>query len=143
VKAPTAGTALGALAVFLVAGCGGGPSTVTIHGQVEPGGGALGSVGGGGLEMNYAACANDTPSPGTQVVVTDPSGKVIGTGTLGAWSHKTATASALTMYPCWMPFTIKDVPTEQRYGFSVNDVPGTIWLTKVDQLVTLVTSTSG
>jgi hypothetical protein len=135
--------ALGALAAFLVAGCGGSPATVTIHGQVEPGGGALSSVGGNGLEMNYGACSGDTPTPGAQVVVADPSGKVIGTGTLGTWSHKTATASGLTMYPCWMPFTIKNVPTEQRYGFSVNGVPGTIWMTKVNQLVTLVMSSSG
>jgi hypothetical protein len=93
--------------------------------------------------MNYGECSSDTPSPGVQVVVTDPSGKVIGTGTLGPWSHQTATASGLTMFPCWMPFVMRNVPTEPRYGFSVNGVPGTIWMTKVSQLVTLVTSTSG
>jgi hypothetical protein len=131
-------------AIFLAAAlgltaCGGGAATTTIHGQVEPSGGALASVGGGGLAQTYSECAEDTPAPGDQVTVTDPSGKVIGTGTLGAWSHATTTASGVTMYPCWMPFTITGTPTEPRYGFAINNVPGKIWVTKVNQLVTLVT----
>ena len=61
----------------------GGSSTVTIHGQLEPGGGALASTGGGGLAQTYAECNMDSPSPSSQVTVTDPGGKAIGTATLG------------------------------------------------------------
>jgi hypothetical protein len=115
-----------------LAACGGG-GTSTIRGQVEPGGGPIS----GGLETNYGFCTEDSPGPGAQITVTDPSGKVIGTGTLGLWSHRTATASGLTMYPCLMSFTIKAVPAESRYGFEINNVPGKIWVTNVSKLVTL------
>jgi hypothetical protein len=40
-----------------------------------------------GIPVNYGFCSEDNPQPGAQVVVTDPSGKVIGSGMLGTWSH--------------------------------------------------------
>ena len=42
----------------------------------------------GGDVQAYAECSEDDPKPGTQVIVTDPSGKVIGNGSLGLWSHQ-------------------------------------------------------
>ena len=123
-----------AAAALALAGCGGGtPANITVHGQVEPGGGALASAGGGGLEMNYSGCASDQPTPGTQITVVDASSKVIGNSTLATWSHKTATSGGLTMYPCWEPFTIKVPSGESRYGFQIAGVPGTIWTTNVRQ----------
>jgi len=141
-----AGVAVAALGA-LSAGCGGGtPANITVHGQVEPGGGTLASVGGGGLEMNYSGCASDQPTPGTQITVVDASGKVIGNSTLGTWSHKTATSGGLTMYPCWEPFTITVPAGESRYGFQIAGVPGTIWTTNVRQpggVLLVVSTTSG
>jgi hypothetical protein len=112
------------------AGCG--SSSVTIHGDVSAGGGAF-----GGPVTIYGYCSQDAPSPGDQVTVTDPNGKVIGTGTLRIWSHIRATADGVTMYGCDMPFTIKGVPAEQRYGFEINNAPGKIWVSNVNQPVTL------
>jgi hypothetical protein len=91
---------------------------------------------------SYATCASSTPEPGTQVTVTDPSGTVIGTGTLGLWNHDSTTVSGATIYPCDMPFTIKDVPHEARYGFAINGVPGTIWETSINGAVSLTVSSS-
>jgi hypothetical protein len=48
----------------------------------------------------------------------------------------------VTVYSCAMPFTIKGVPNETRYGFQVNGVPGTIWETSVNS-VSLNISNSG
>ena len=127
-----AGLAAGAL---VLAACGG-TSTSTIHGQVSPNGSAS-ALGLGGDAQAYSECSEDTPTPGTQVTVTDPSGKVIGTATLGLWSHATISQSGLTLYTCNMPFTMKAVPAEQRYGFEINNVPGKIWVNKVSKLVTL------
>jgi hypothetical protein len=119
----------------------GGTSAVTIHGQIEPDGGAA-SIS-GGLAMTYADCSSDSPAPGSQVTVSDPAGKVIGTATLGHWSHRTATASGLTMYPCMMPFTMRNVVAEQRYGFGINGVPGKIWVSNVSKPVFLQVGSSG
>ncbi len=74
--------------------------------------------------MAMRAAALRKPKPGTQVVVTDPSGKVIGTGTLGAWSHEHMKIGGTTVYSCIMPFTISGVSTQSRYGFRINGVPG-------------------
>jgi hypothetical protein len=46
----------------------------------------------------------------TQITVTDPSGKVIGTGTLGLRNHDSSSVSGTTIFPCDMPFTIGNVP---------------------------------
>ena len=122
-----------------MAGCGGG-STSTVNGQVTPSGSAS-ALGLGGDTQAYTECSNDTPTPGTQVTVTDPGGKVIGNASLGLWSHATISQSGLTLYTCNMPFTMKDVPAEPRYGFVINNVPGKIWITNVSSLVSLVVST--
>jgi hypothetical protein len=39
-----------------------------------------------------------------------------------------------------MPFTMKNVPHEDRYGFAINGVPGKIWVTDVSKEVTLSVS---
>jgi hypothetical protein len=91
---------------------------------------------------SYATCAASSPEPGTQVTVTDPSGAVIGTGTLGLWNHDSTTVSGTTIYPCDMPFTIKDQPHEARYGFAINGVPGTIWETSVRSVSLAISSSS-
>ena len=109
--------ALAAAGILALAGCGG-TSTSTIHGQVAPTGPSA-TLGLGG------------PKPSTQITVNDPSGKVIGTGTLGTWRTGTTSAGGLTLYTCTMPFTISSVPSEPRYGFSITGVPGTTWVTNV------------
>lgn len=120
----------------------GGASTVTIKGTVTPSSGASAVFGAGMNATTYAGCAAASPAPGTQITVTDPSGKVIGTGALGIWTDASVTASGVTIYPCDMPFTIKNVPPEQHYGFSINGVPGTIWETSVSGSVNLSVSGS-
>jgi len=117
-----------ALAVITIAGCGG-PGTSTIHGTVTPSG--------PGIANAYGFCSEDNPAPGGQVTVSDPGGKVIGTGTLGTWSHAHFTSYGTTEYTCTMPFAMKGVPAEQRYGFAVNGVPGKIWFNKLSKPVTL------
>ena len=125
-----------------VAACGSGSPSVTIRGHIAPNGPSS-ILGVAGDQTSYADCSVDSPSPGTQVTVTDPSGKVIGTAALGTWSTTRVSAAGLTLYTCRMPFTMTGVPGEQRYGFEINNVPGKIWMTKVSQLVTLDVSSSG
>ena len=67
---------------------------------------------------------------------------MIGTATLGIWSHAHAVVSGVTSYNCDMPFTMKNVPHEDRYGFAINGVPGKIWVTDVSKGVTLSVSSS-
>ncbi len=128
--------ALGASAAL--AGCGGGPSPVTIHGSVSPAEASSLT-----LPLSYSECSEESPSPGDQVTVTDPGGKVIGSATLGIWEHGSATADGITAYGCLEPFTMRDVPAEPRYGFSINTVPGVIWVTNVSHGVTLDVSSDG
>jgi len=45
--------------------------------------------------------------------------------------------SGLTVYTCNMPFVIKGVPAEKRYGFKINNVLGEIFMSNVGKLVTL------
>lgn len=116
---------IGAL-ILMVASCGG-SSSVTIHGTLTPSSGASGVFGAGMTATTYGLCATANPTPGTQVTVTDSSGKVIGTGELGLWKHDHSSIGGTTIYQCDMPFMIKDVPSEPRYGFQINGVPGTIW----------------
>ncbi|MGH3188669.1 MAG: hypothetical protein ACRDOL_15630 [Streptosporangiaceae bacterium] len=75
--------------------------------------------------------------------MSDPSGTVVGVGTLGLWSHDSITASGVTIYPCDMSFTIRNVPQGARYGFAINGVPGTIWESSVRGTVSLTVSNSG
>ena len=112
-------------------------SAVTITGTVTPSSASSSVFGNGMNATSYAACAVTSPKPGTQVTVTDPSGKGIGTTTLGLWDNTHATASGLTVCLCDIPFTIKNVPAEQRYGFSVDGESGTIWETNASKPVNL------
>jgi hypothetical protein len=121
--------ALGAAALALAA-CSSSPSTSIVHGTVAPNGSAS-TLGLAGDAQQYSECALDTPKPSSQVTVTDPSGKVIGNAGLSLWSHQTIRTDGLTLYPCDMPFVIKNVPNEPRYGFKINGVPGVIWFTSL------------
>lgn len=126
-----------AIVVTAVVKTAGGASAVTVNGTVTPSSGASSVFGSGITATTYAECALASPKPGTQITITSPSGQVIGTGTLGVWADSSVTASGVTAYQCDMPFTIKNVPSEARYGFSVNGIPGTIWETSVSGPVNL------
>jgi hypothetical protein len=131
-----------ALSMGALAACGG-PGTVTVHGTVTPNSASAGVFGPGMTSTSYAGCATANPAPGTQVTVTDSSGKVLGVGTLGAWSAATRTVSGVTIYPCTMPFTITVVTAgEPRYGFAISGVPGTQWETGVNNVALQVTGGS-
>jgi hypothetical protein len=108
---------------------------ITIHGQVEPPPADTFVL--GVQATSYAGCAQLHPRPRTRVTVTDPSGKVIGSGSLGDWSRATTRVRGVPVpvYTCRMPFTITGVPHEQSYGFQFSDFPGTIWVTKVSKPV--------
>lgn len=120
-----------------------GPGVVTVHGTVTPSSASASVFGPGMTSTSYAGCSAATPTPGTQVTVTDSSGKVLGVGTLGAWSSATASVSGTTIYPCTMPFTITGVTAgEVRYGFAISGVPGTQWETNVKNVALQVTGGS-
>lgn len=139
-----AGAVVAAIVVVAVIKTAGGASTVTIKGTVTPASAASSVFGSGINATSYAECAVANPKPGTQVTVSSPSGQVIGTSALGIWADSSVTTSGVTIYLCDMPFTIKNVPSEQRYGFSINGVPGTIWETSISGSVNLsVNSNSG
>jgi hypothetical protein len=146
-KITTTTRAAGALAVTAVsggalAGCGG-PGTMTVNGTVTPNSAAAGVFGPGMNGTSYAGCAVAKPAPGTQVTVTDSAGKVLGTGTLGAWSATTVAVSGTTIYPCTMPFTVTGVTAgEPRYGFAVSGVPGTQWETSLKNVALEITGGS-
>jgi len=127
---------LPALAMGLAACSGSSPApTLTIRGTVTN------DV--SGAARYYQACSFGKPAPGTQIVVTDSAGKVVGTGTLGTWSHATAKDPAGdAMFTCAMPFTIASVPQEARYGFQISGVPGTIYETSVSGTVHLTVGSS-
>jgi hypothetical protein len=114
-----------------------GASPVTVDGTVTPLSGASSASGSGFAARTYARCALASPKPGTQITITTVSGQVIGTGTLGEWAHSTVTVAGVSVYRCDMPFTIKNVPPEARYGFSLSGLPGTIWETSVSSPVNL------
>jgi hypothetical protein len=114
-----------------------GASPATVNGTVTPLSGVSSVSGGGFAARTYARCELARPKPGTQITITSVSGQVIGTGTLGAWTHSTVTVLGKEVYLCDMPFTIKNVPSEARYGFSLNGFPGTIWETSVSSPVNL------
>lgn len=131
----------------LAAACGGSgsghPATVIIHGSLTPSSGASSVFGAGVNATSYTACAGTSPTPGTQVTVKSPSGRVIGTGTLGTWSHAHASVAGTTIYTCDMPFTIRSVPREARYGYQVNGVSAPVfWQTGTHPALS-ITTTSG
>jgi len=118
---------LGAVAGLSVAACGGSqPATVTIHGSVANDVSAAAPY--------PAACAFGKPASGNQIVITSPSGTVISTATLGTLIHA---ANPSGHFTCTLPFTATKVPQETRYGFTINGVPGTIWMTNISGTVQL------
>jgi len=96
-----------------------GQDQMTVHGTMEVAGNVLDS------SQNYPDI-----SDGTQVVVLDPSGKVIATGTLSFDAKATRIFSKLgafgaeTVYD----FTVTVPSGESRYGIEVSH-RGTIWFT--------------
>jgi hypothetical protein len=125
-----AATSVTALAL---AGCSSGPPPVTAHGEMTV---YLNPF--SGLSMSEAY---PDVTDGSQVTVTDPSGKVVGTGTLSY--SKADTFSFLVQAEVKYPqigqsldqdirlyrFTVKDLPGGlPRYGFSVGKNRGTIWV---------------
>lgn len=113
-----------AVAAVLCAACSSRPAPVTIRGTVTPSLSQSDAYGG-------FDCAQRSPVPGEQVVVTDPSGKVIGTGTLGQWNRDTVNVAGTTVYRCDMPFTVTGVPPQQRYGFQATGSSAVTWETSV------------
>jgi hypothetical protein len=141
IAAAAAPAAVGLL--LTTAGCGSSaPPPVTVHGTITPSSSSSSVFGTGMNSTSYTGCAASSPAPGTQVTVSSPSGTVIGTGTLGTWNPDSSAVSGTTIYRCDMPFTIKNVPQEARYGFAINGVPGTIWETSVSGTVSLSVSSS-
>lgn len=127
----------------VLAACGSStPPPVTVHGTVLPSSASSSVFGQGMTATTYEGCAGASPAPGSQVTVTSPSGTVIGTATLGLWNRDTMSAAGNTVYRCDMPFIMKDVPKETRYGFAINGVPGTIWESSVTGTLSLAVGSS-
>jgi hypothetical protein len=117
-----------------------GSSGATVHGVVSPASAGFAVL--SPTASSYAGCARFSPRPGAHVTITAPSSKVIGSGTLGTWSHATTRTGGGIAYTCSMPFTITGVPHESSYGFQITDVPGTIWVSDVSKPVALDLSRS-
>lgn len=118
----------GAAVLAVLAGCSGGPGSITAHGTAQDCTGAL--------------------STGDQVTVADPTGKILGSGTLAEDNSPQALAaektyddlqlslsqfggssSGMTVYD----FTVGGLPGgEQRYGISAGSGHGTIWFTPAE-----------
>jgi hypothetical protein len=120
--------------VFVVAACGSSAPPITAHGTLTVYNDAF-----SGLSM---AEAYPDISDGSQVTVTDPSGTVIGSGTLSYDKVKTlefvlegsakypALASTLSQDVAIYDFTVSGLPGgEARYGIKVGQNRGTIWFT--------------
>ena len=103
-------------AALLAAACGGGQ--LTVHGaedvSVSPGSG-----------MTVQQAFPDITS-GSQVTVVDPSGKVIGTGTL---AYAKGDATAALQWEMAYVFTVTVPAGEARYGIQVGHGRGTVWFT--------------
>lgn len=106
-----------AVTALLLAGCGGG-SQITAHGTedvtVSPGSG-----------MTVQDAFPDVTN-GSQVTVVDPSGKVIGTGTL---SYAKGDTGAAIQWAMAYDFTVTVPGGETRYGIQIGHDRGTVWFT--------------
>jgi hypothetical protein len=113
---------LAAVAVTVVILTGG--STITAHGSVE-------------VDDFQGSCLTDYPdlTAGTQVVVTDSGGSVIGTTELGYSADESSALSALQpgMSVCVYPFTVKVPGGQARYGITVSH-RGTVWFTSAEMV---------
>lgn len=117
------GAAIALVIVLLATGVFG-QGKITVHGTFEVAGDVLQS------SQNYPDI-----SDGTQVVVVDPSGKVIGTGQLSYDAKATAvfnkalgSAASLVGGETFYDFTVTVPSGESRYGIEVSH-RGTIWFT--------------
>lgn len=125
---------LAAASALALAACGSAPPPITSQGSVTLYSGLLSGM---NVQDSYPDIAS-----GSQVVVTDDSGKVIGTGTL---SYDSGMTSALVTYaglaaklPSYdftqdvavYAFTVSGLPAGlPRYGIKVGQNRGTIWET--------------
>ena len=122
-----------AVTALALAGCSSGPPPVTAHGELTVYNNPF-----GGESMSEA---HPDVTDGSQVTVTDSSGKVIGTGTLSYSKADTfsflvqaeikypqigqSLASDIALYR----FTVTDLPGGlPRYGFTMGKGRGTIWV---------------
>lgn len=125
--------ALAAVAAIGLAGCSSGSAPITSHGSVIVFASPFN-------EQNVQEAYPDVAS-GSQVTVTDSSGKVIGTGTLSSDPAKTAatlvtatagtglTASEMTEFVAVYDFTVTVPGGEDRYGIKIGQNRGTIYET--------------
>jgi hypothetical protein len=126
--------ALVTLAIAL-AGCSSGSGTLTSHGTLD--------VFANPLNGQAVTAAYPDVTSGSQVTVTDASGKVIGTGTLGYDQTAVKRAEKLfaaaipnapaDMYGTWIEafsFTVKVPAGESRYGIRAGQGRGVIWFTE-------------
>lgn len=122
---------LAAAAVVALAGCGSGPVPIKSHGSVIV---FASPFNGQNVQDAYPDIAS-----GSQVTVTDSSGKVIGTGTLNSDPAKTAatlvtatagtglTASEMTEFVAVYDFTVTVPSGLDRYGIKIGQNRGTIY----------------
>ena len=109
-----------ALAALLALTACGGSGQVTVHGTEDV---TVNPAGGVPVQQAFPDVTN-----GSQVTVVDPSGKVIGTGTL-SYTKADTTAGASLQWAMVYGFTVT-VPTgEARYGIQVGHGRGTVWFT--------------
>lgn len=134
-----AGSVVVAIAVIaVVVGLALGSGSVTIHGTLE-------------VDDFTGQCLNDPGfsdlTAGTQVVVKDSTGTVIGTGALGFNAQQTQIQSSLQpgLSVCIYPFTVTGVQGgEPRYGIEVSH-RGTVWFSakQITKPVGLLVSSGG
>ncbi len=118
-----------AAAAITLAACGGSPAAMTSHGTM----GVTYSTGTGLLGGTPGI---DPFSDGTQVVVIDSKGTVIGTGTLASYTDKAnqAVVAALggSVAEDDYKFTVTVPGGETRYGIQVGTGHGTVWVTPAE-----------
>lgn len=101
-------------------------NSATLHGRVTPAS-ALPTH-----RQAQVECTTLMPSPGTQVTVADPGGKIIGTGDLGTCQVIKVKAG----YRCAEAFTVTGLPAEPRYGLAVSGIVSTLWIIDVHKPIT-------
>jgi hypothetical protein len=111
------GCALGALAL---AACGSARISaarpVTVSGQMA-------------VQEDCLQASQDYPdiTAGTQVVLTNPSGKVLDASALGGGTDAPGGSGGVGQ--CNYPFTVRMIPGQPRYGITIGQNRGTVWFT--------------
>jgi len=113
--AAAVGAVLIIVVVLLAIGVFGG-GTMTVHGTEQ--------VSANPFNGMNATDAYPDITAGAQVTVVDPSGKVIGTGSLAE-----ADPSAWDLYDAVYSFTVTVPAGESRYGIEIGQNRGTVWFT--------------